>query len=204
MIVENLPEKESLESPPAVEPVNETLLDNTETLPAVVDLVKETLPDVRLEDDSTDNQWSLLEDDSTDNQSDNEVENRIPTMNPVEVDSVRDGDTFEVENCRSKCAKKTVPPELLAPMRGNVLEFSGLSDTVTEETQSNDTISPAQDVTTDECDPLCNVNRTTCESFLDCLNSSRVLIGGVGLASRPFIESFDFPCERETETELER
>lgn len=135
MIVENLPEMESLNPPAAVvEPVNEPLLD-TETFLALVDLVKETLSDIRIEEDFTDNQSEI------------EIVNCILTMNPVDIDYVRDGDTFEVENCRNKCPEKTEAPELLAPMSENLLEFSGLSDTVTEETQSNETISPAQDVT---------------------------------------------------------
>lgn len=138
MIVENLPELESHESPSSVvEPVNETSLDKTGILPFGLDLEKETLPHIRLKENATDTQ------------KDDDVEEHIPEINPVEADSVREGETVEVETCRKECAREIEVPEVLPPISGNVLEFSGLLDTVTEGTQPNGMSSSAQAITSD-------------------------------------------------------
>ena len=52
----------------------------------------------------------------------------------------------------------------------------------------------------DECDPFCMwIERSVNHSWIvDCLSSSCVRNGGVGLASRPFNESFDFPVKEKT------
>ncbi len=77
-------------------PAKENVPDTVEPPSAVVDPVKRTSSDIRLQKESTIN-----------SQVKNDEENYLPAMNPAEVDIGRDGDTVGVETCRSKCLEET-------------------------------------------------------------------------------------------------